>query len=200
MKFTCLSFYAAVLAKDSPRKVPPRSPEQRFDTLNRFIHEWITNNIDLAFNRPERASRMKASFDRLYTKHLIAYERCGHFDSSLPHGGPPPEFQHLIRRRKRREAIENEDEEEVNLFDLYELSLQNPTLARSDAFSQLQRALSLDPHRALKQIQTGYRKWIERYLITCKTERNTSAHRDRLAKLAGNVRTAFLSLRQELRR
>jgi len=40
------------------RKVPPRTPSQRFETLNRFINEWIDYNIDQDLNRPMRAYNM----------------------------------------------------------------------------------------------------------------------------------------------
>ena len=44
------------------RKVPPRTPSQRFETLNRFINEWIDYNIDQELNRPMRAYNMVGSF------------------------------------------------------------------------------------------------------------------------------------------
>ena len=40
------------------RKVPPRTPKQRFETLNRFINEWIEQNIEVQLNRPMRAYNM----------------------------------------------------------------------------------------------------------------------------------------------
>ena len=52
------------------RKVPPRTPSQRFETLNRFINEWIDYNIDQDLNRPMRAYNMVSSIDP-FPKHLI---------------------------------------------------------------------------------------------------------------------------------
>ena len=98
MKFSPAPLFAVAAAED--KKVPPRHPLQRLESLTRFtgelLNKWFTflpskdTWVDkFAIN----ALRMRRSFTR---SHSRRGQRCGHYDENqLPHGGP---------ERKRREA------------------------------------------------------------------------------------------------
>ena len=51
-----------------------------------------------------------------------------------------------------------------------------------------------DPSLAFKQIRTGFRKWIARYLQECPGESKNDVHDDRLTKIAQNTEEAFEDL------
>lgn len=51
-----------------------------------------------------------------------------------------------------------------------------------------------DPALAFKQIRTGFRKWIARYLQECPGESKNDVHDDRLTKIAQNTEEAFEDL------
>ena len=80
------------MAQDDERKVPPRTPAQRLNTLKRFAGEWIDAQIGSTINRPSRASNMKdIGIERLESKMTEAAAKdCFFFDPTLPHGGPNP--------------------------------------------------------------------------------------------------------------
>jgi len=99
MKLSSIFTIFAVASADPERKVPPRTPDQRLNTLHRFVTNWIDSQISIDQNRPQRAETMKSSFDRLYQRQLDAFEECGFFNPSLEHGGPKP-----ISRRRRSGA------------------------------------------------------------------------------------------------
>ena len=101
LKFSATAVSAFALVSADERKVPPRTPPQRLNTLKRFAKEWIDSGIKNQINRPQRAERMAGGIDRLFTKMSTAYGKpCGFFDPSLPHGGPNPNSQ-----RRRRAAF-----------------------------------------------------------------------------------------------
>lgn len=81
------------MAQDDERKVPPRTPPQRLNTLHRFAKEWVNAQIKVGINRPSRADNMIAKgIARLEDKMTAAYAKdCHFFDPTvLPHGGPNP--------------------------------------------------------------------------------------------------------------
>ena len=83
---------ALAMAQDDERKVPPRTPPQRLNTLHRFANEWVTAQIGAEINRPSRAANMKAKgIARLEEKMTAAYAKdCHFFDPTVEHGGPNP--------------------------------------------------------------------------------------------------------------
>ena len=83
---------ALAMAQDDDRKVPPRTPPQRLNTLQRFAREWVDAQIGVEINRPSRADNMKANgITRLNDKMLAAYQKdCHFFDPTVEHGGPRP--------------------------------------------------------------------------------------------------------------
>ena len=80
------------MAQDDERKVPPRTPPQRLNTLHRFAQEWVNAQIGVEINRPSRAANMIAKgIARLEEKMTAAYAKdCHFFDPTVQHGGPNP--------------------------------------------------------------------------------------------------------------
>ena len=79
-------------AAQDEKKVPPRRPDQRLNTLKRFAEDWIDSQLGGSLNRPFRAENKKRAFGRIFSRALEAYNKCGFFDPMvLPHGGPRPE-------------------------------------------------------------------------------------------------------------
>ena len=80
------------------RKVPPRTPPQRLDTLLRFSKEYIDGNIDQY--RPSRTNNQKEAVQRIFDRLMSNYSKvdeitglriCSFFDPSVPNGGPRPD-------------------------------------------------------------------------------------------------------------
>ena len=80
------------------RKVPPRTPPQRLDTLARFFKEYIIGNIDQY--RPSRTENQENAVQRIFDKLMENYSKvdettglrkCSYFDPSAPNGGPRPD-------------------------------------------------------------------------------------------------------------
>jgi len=157
------SFIGLVLAVNE-KKVPPRTPPQRMNTLKRFADTWIAAEIQVSLNRPVRASQMLDRVQMMTDKLELQYLKCGFFDPLVPHGGPKP------NSRKRRSN-------EIDVFDIFEDSLQERTMGVHDL------RLSTLADVAWKQIGTGYRKWINRYMAGCSGEEIYNYHSNRLNKV-----------------
>jgi hypothetical protein len=214
MKVSIILSMVASSSYAQDRKVPPRTPSQRFETLNRFINEWIDYNIDQDLNRPMRAYNMKAAFERIYDKQKYAYDRCGFFDPNVPNGGPKPHgknheqsWKDMIdaRRRRRSDHIAHASSHRArrsssdNLFDEFEAGLQSGNGVRN-AERELARALAADQSQALRQIRVGFFKWIHRYLGECNNQANDDVHSNRLNEISSAMKSAFEELRDEFRR
>ena len=104
------------LAAADDKKVPPRRPLQRLETLQRFFQEFIDSNV--ASKRPKRAGNMSLGVERLTERMEHRFGHCGFFDPSIQNGGPRP-VSNVVEVRKRRNA----DAEDP--FDVYEQRLQN---------------------------------------------------------------------------
>ena len=83
--------FALAATQESVKKVPPRHPLQRLKRLVEFTENLMTNWFGFLPSQQawiqkfeNQAERMKRSF-----------ERCGFYDSSLQHGGPPNEKQRV---------------------------------------------------------------------------------------------------------
>lgn len=164
--------------------MPPNTPPQRLERLQKFAVNWIDAQIATGLNRPLRAERMKTDgIGRLVEKLGAAFARpCSFFDPTVSHGGPRP-----VEERKRREFdfvevelnriqrdIEDELEDKlinIDIFDQMELAFQRGSNSVR---------LSSDVEVAWKQIGTAFRKWILRYIAECGGERNYKAHTNRL--------------------
>ena len=89
---------ALAMAQDDDRKVPPRTPPQRLNTLHRFANEWVNIEIGETINRPSRAANMIAKgIARLEEKMTAAYAKdCHFFDPTVAHGGPRPARKYYL--------------------------------------------------------------------------------------------------------
>lgn len=206
MKISAVLF-AAAAAND--RKVPPRTPAQRLNTLHRFMREWVQTEIAGTINRPSRAANMIANgVARIEAKMTeAAAKECFFFDPSLPHGGPAP------KDRKRRSSDwvgaelsriqrDVDDNDALDFFDQYfakqakEAQGERGLGASGDVEVpsmdiQFQERLSQEPNLAWKQIGTGFRKWILRYISECYGQREYSYHTNRLQKIHNRIKTAY---------
>jgi len=183
---------ALVQGQSDERKVPPRTPAQRLNTLKRFATEWVNAQIGVGINRPNRAANMVGKgIERLESKMTdAAAKECFFFDPTVPHGGPNPDTQGRKRRaawvekelnRIQREVDSNDD---LDVFDQYFAALE---VRGFDG----QVRLSDDVDLAWKQIGTGFRKWILRYIADCNGQKTYQYHTNRLAKIHGNIQTAY---------
>jgi len=197
------SFVVGTSSAESVRKVPPRTPPQRLNTLRRFAADWVRSQIGTTVNRPSRAEMMEnAGIERIFNTITDAYDQCGFFDPTLPHGGPRPiesrrrrssddKFFAAERRRIAREIADNED---LDIFDkIFDFEADPVSQERG----MLSPRLADEPNLAWKQIGTGFRKWILRYLAECYGEANYNNHSDRLAKIHTRITDAYTQLFEE---
>lgn len=182
------------------RKVPPRTPINRMNTLMKFANIWIQSQI--RDNRPERATRMATvGLARLETRLLDAFDRCGYFDPSVLNGGPrpPPARQAASRKRRDEESLLSDNstssthdtsspesstssaqktvDDSIDIFDESEENILRGSSIR----------LSADVDMAWKQISTGIRKWILRYLAECSGEIRYQNHTNRFNKVRKEI-------------
>jgi len=181
---------ALAMAQDDERKVPPRTPPQRLNTLHRFAKEWVTAQIGAGINRPSRAANMIANgIARLEAKMTAAYAKdCHFFDPTVPNGGPNPNNRkrrgtNWVERELSRIQREVDANDDLDIFDRYEDDMMRGV--------DTQIRLSNDIDLAWKQIGTGFRKWILRYISECNGEKSYSYHTNRLAKVHGSIQTAW---------
>merc|ERR1711972_4770 len=88
LSLTLLSFAAA-----EEKKVPPKHPLQRLNTLENFAIDWLNTYL---LNKQARNWGNKIA--RNTQRYKWRFERCGFFDASKIHGGP-----------KRRSADDSDD-------------------------------------------------------------------------------------------
>lgn len=210
MKISSAILIATVAAND--RKVPPRTPAQRLNTLHRFMNEWVSTEIAGTINRPSRAANMIANGVARIEARLTeaAAKDCFFFDPTLTHGGP------RVQRKRRsdnwvgveltRIQREVDDNSVLDFFDLYFASQAKQSNERGISESgdveipsldkQFQERLASEPNLAWKQIGTGFRKWILRYISECNGQATYSYHTNRLAKIHSKIKTAYETVGQ----
>ena len=157
------------------RKVPPRTPPQRLDTLLRFSKEYIQGMIEQY--RPGRAPNQDKAAQRIHDRLLDQYNRfdertglrmCSYFDPTVEHGGPRPdstgkravkqlwvqkelcalgEYSKCLRKRRSGQ------EDEFDPFDDYEYQLEQGERATAVV------RLSDQPGLALRQVRKGSCVW-----------------------------------------
>jgi hypothetical protein len=205
--------FSGVFGAPETRKVPPRTPPQRLDTLKRFWIEYLDEN--LMPHRPKRVQNQYISVDRTYTKLLEKYEQknditglrsCSYFNDQVPNGGPRPsedgkkkrsdwvanelcnlgDVSHCSKKRKRKSVAMDLD---FDPFDEYEMMLQDGERSAA-AFVRL----AIEPELAIRQIRTGFQKWILRYMSECYGQTEYAYHSRRLKKVTDNTFSSMRSV------
>lgn len=167
----------AELGQLGPKKVGPRTPIQRLESLVRFSQEWLGNNL---YDLPSYES-WKTRFIKNSERMLKAFGRdtCKFFDPSIPHGGPNPNPRPRPDRKRRKrtadieviEELKNANDDDFELFDDFE-NLQSRSLTvRYD---------TMNPLIGIKQITTGFRKWALRYIAECHGQRKFQYQKNRM--------------------
>ena len=141
--FNTIALVSGLVAADN-KKVPPRTPTQRLNTLSRFYKEYVDTFIKQS--RPARANFHKERIDSMTTAMMATFIKrkpdgsglrsCSFFDPNVPNGGPRPDNN---GDRKRRD-VDAEDP-----FDVYEQRLQDGERSASVR-------LSADSALALRQV------------------------------------------------
>lgn len=141
--FNTIALVSGLVAADN-KKVPPRTPTQRLNTLSRFYKEYVDTFIEQS--RPARANFHKERIDSMTDAMLATFTKtkpdgsglrsCSFFDPNVPNGGPRPDNN---GDRKRRD-VDAEDP-----FDVYEQRLQDGERSASVR-------LSADSALALRQV------------------------------------------------
>ena len=141
--FNTIALVSGLVAADN-KKVPPRTPTQRLNTLSRFYKEYVDTFIEQS--RPARANFHKERIDSMTDAMLATFMKtkpdgsglrsCSFFDPNVPNGGPRPDNN---GDRKRRD-VDAEDP-----FDVYEQRLQDGERSASVR-------LSADSALALRQV------------------------------------------------
>ena len=140
---TGVLFLLSVQAIDEEKKVPPRHPLQRLNTLTRFSREWCRENLTA-----KQANNWVGKFKRNAERMEIRFEKCGFFDPSVPNGGPNPNSTNRNRR-----SIDSDSQ--LRTLD-------------DDGFGT--RYDKADPAEGIKDITSGFKKWAQRYIADCKRQ------------------------------
>ena len=190
--FNSIAIVSGLVAAEN-KKVPPRTPDQRLNTLTRLYKEFVNTHIErrrtpVAMYHKKRIGMMSDAMMATYLKMKpdgSGLRSCSFFDPNVPNGGPRPNKNddNAVPRfgygRMRRD-VDAEDP-----FDVYEQNLQNGERSASVR-------LSNDPALALRQvfiakileifnsilfkIRTGFQKWIYRYISECSGHRENGNH------------------------
>jgi len=106
-----ISSLAIALVAAEEKKVPPRHPLNRLNTLRGFFAKFaedvvvpITGNQNYADRLTKRMQGMTDSMEKAFNR-----PNCGYYDESSKHGGPDPE-PHLRPNGKPRNRRDTEDE------------------------------------------------------------------------------------------
>jgi len=75
------------------KKVPPRTPLQRLNRLNKFANEWVADNLT-----DKQAANWGPKWDRNSARMEKRFEQCGFFDPNVEHGGPRPDDDDTVLR------------------------------------------------------------------------------------------------------
>ena len=145
--FNTIAIASGLVAADN-KKVPPRTPDQRLNTLKRFYKTFVSTRIQQF--RPSRAAYHKERIDMMTDAMMATFFKtksdglrsCSFFDPNVPNGGPRPnnngDADDTVGRKRR--DVDAEDP-----FDVYEQNLQNGERSASVR-------LSNDPALALRQV------------------------------------------------
>ena len=97
--FRSLSMLLATsYAAPDVRKVPPRTPPERLETLMRFSKDYIDANVG-TYRNQDKVDGQQAAIQRIHDNLLENYSKinddglrkCSYFDPNSEHGGPRPD-------------------------------------------------------------------------------------------------------------
>jgi hypothetical protein len=202
----------AIAVAANEKKVPPRDPMQRLNTLRRFMTNFATE-VATPIAGAGYAGRLEKRMHNMVDSMGSAYERptCGYFDSSSKHGGPDPNPNERPNGKPRNRRFAAEDlQEELEAECANGLANVSDTVANEcclyvDGWSEANEAfcskgvrakkgkkdpwdrLSDDPALKWKQIMTGCRKWAERYIGNCAGQRKKNLIKHRTKRVFAKV-------------
>ena len=139
MKLSTAVLIALVSAGD--KKVPPRHPLQRLESLTEFSAELLNDWYSWLPSKDQWIRKFATNADRMERNFNRGNQRCGYYDDSQ-HGGPPKD-------RKRRDF--DDDIDRYNRADPVEGTKQITTGFRKWA----ERYLSTCSGQKLYQFQVG---------------------------------------------
>lgn len=105
------SLAIAIVAAQN-KKVPPKTPKQRLNTLSEFFERFTTEVVAPSVGQGY-AERLNKRMQKMVTSMGAAYDRpnCGYFDENSKHGGPDPN-PHVKpngKPRNRRDVDDSDD-------------------------------------------------------------------------------------------
>merc|ERR1712130_458611 len=134
------------------KKVPPRHPLQRLQTLVTFSQELMDTWYGFLPSQARWKNKFITNGARMERAFTRGEQRCGFFDAQTEHGGPAG----TERRRKRDTEERKRDTDE--------------------------RYDTTNPRIATKQITTGFKKWAERYIAACSGQKKHNYQSRRMEK------------------
>jgi len=109
------SLAIAIVAAQN-KKVPPKTPKQRLNTLSEFFERFTTEVVAPSVGQGY-AERLNKRMQNMVTSMGAAYDRpnCGYFDENSKHGGPDPN-PHVKpngKPRNRRDVDDSDDSDDT---------------------------------------------------------------------------------------
>jgi len=206
----------AAVAVANDKKVPPRHPLNRLNKLRFFYNSFAADVVNdrLGSGVADRfatrfGTNMLDNFENAFNR-----DNCGYYDNSSKHGGPDPspEFRENGKPRNRRDDDANEIEVDYEVIEswcddkqdnfspeqhgiccgLYrdghtDTDFCGPMAPRSgNNKGNSYDRLANEPSLRWRQITTGTRKWIERYINNCAGQRKKNIGVKRIRKVYSN--------------
>merc|ERR1712176_1200689 len=191
MKLSLATMVAVAAAND--KKVPPRHPLNRLNKIKSFYRAF---GADVVASRiSEKAGdRFANRFVKMCENFENAFNRdnCGYYDDNSKHGGPDPN-PNVRPNGKPRNRRDDDDESEIeaDFEDLAAFCAENAgdycdgvnqgamRSSKGNAYDRLSNVPSLK----WRQITTGTRKWVERYINNCGGQRKNNLGVKRARKI-----------------
>jgi len=205
-----LAVATIALASAAEKKVPPRHPLNRLNKLDIFFANFAD---DVVASRTSQgvADRFADRMESMIDNFQAAFERanCGYYDEDSTHGGPDPnpDVRPNGKPRNRRDA-DNEVEPDFEDYAAYcaenagsfneeqqsfccglhqdghtSVDYCPPGIARSGNKKNAYDRLANDPSLKWRQICTGTRKWVQRYINNCGGQRKNNLGVRRVRRL-----------------
>lgn len=209
-----LAVATIALASAAEKKVPPRHPLNRLNKLKLFYQNFANDIVADRVNA-NTAARFANRMEGMVDNFQAAFERtnCGYYDENSTHGGPDPQpdVRPNGKPRNRRDA---DDEVEADFGDYAAFCAEKagsfneeqlnfccqlssddhtngvdycpPGASRSGGKKNAYDRLSSEPSLKWRQITTGTRKWVQRYIGNCGGQRKRNLGVKRVRNLYNN--------------